>query len=55
MIYVRRDPSLIPEKVLRVAERAQAKLEALAPEKRLEFIEKKCESVEQKSGGHSEA
>lgn len=41
MIYVRRDPNLIPEKVLRVAERAQAKLEALAPEKRAEFIEKK--------------
>lgn len=41
MIYVRRDPSLIPEKVLRVAERAQAKLEALSPEKRAEFIEKK--------------
>lgn len=41
MIYVRRDPALIPERVLRVAERAQAKLEALAPEKRAEFIEKK--------------
>ena len=41
MIYVRRDPSLIPEKVLRVAERAQAQLEALAPEERSEFIEKK--------------
>lgn len=41
MIHVRRDPNLIPEKVLRVAERAQAKLEALAPEKRAEFIEKK--------------
>lgn len=41
MIYVRRDPNLIPEKVLRVAERAQAKLEALQPEQRAEFIEKK--------------
>lgn len=41
MIYVRRDPNLIPEKVLRVAERAQAELEALAPEERAEFIEKK--------------
>lgn len=41
MIYVRRDPNLIPEKVLRVAERTQAKLETLAPEKRAEFIEKK--------------
>lgn len=41
MIYVRRDPNLIPERVLRVAERAQAKLEALEPEKRAEFIEKK--------------
>ena len=41
MIYVRRDPNLIPEKVLRVAERAQAKLEALEPDKRAAFIEKK--------------
>jgi hypothetical protein len=41
VIYVRRDPNLIPEKVLRVAERAQAELEALAPEERAEFIEKK--------------
>lgn len=41
MIYVRRDPNLIPEKVLRVAERAQAMLEALPPEQRAEFIEKK--------------
>lgn len=41
MIYVRRDPNLIPERVLRVAERAQAQLEALAPEKRADFIEKK--------------
>lgn len=41
MIYVRRDPNLIPEKVLRVAERAQNELEALAPEERAAFIEKK--------------
>ena len=41
MIYVRRDPTLIPEKVLRVAERAQAKLETLPPELHAEFIEKK--------------
>jgi len=41
VIYVRRDSNLIPEKVLRVAERAQTELEALAPEKRAEFIEKK--------------
>ncbi len=41
MIFVRRDPSLIPEKVLRVAERAQAKLEALPPDERAAFIEKK--------------
>lgn len=41
MIYVRRDPNLIPEKVLRVAERAQAQLEALAPDERAAFIEKK--------------
>jgi hypothetical protein len=42
VIYVRRDPNLIPERVLRVAERAQAQLEALAPENRAEFIEKKA-------------
>lgn len=42
MIYVRRDPALIPEKVLRVAERAQAELEALASEERAAFIEKKA-------------
>ena len=41
MIYVRRDPALIPERVLRVAERAQAQLEAMEPDKRAEFIEKK--------------
>lgn len=42
MIYVRRDPNLIPERVLRVAERAQQQLEALAPEKRADFIESKA-------------
>lgn len=41
MIYVRRDPNLIPERVLRVAERAQAELEALPPEQRAAYIEKK--------------
>lgn len=41
MIYVRRDPALIPEKVLRVAERAQAQLEGLPADQRAEFIEKK--------------
>jgi len=41
VIYVRRDPALIPEKVLRVAERAQAKLEALPADQRAAYIEKK--------------
>lgn len=41
MIYVPRDPTLIPERVLKVAERAQAQLEALPPAERSEFIEKK--------------
>ena len=41
MIYVRRDPALIPEKVLKVAERAQAALEFLPPEERVAFIKKK--------------
>lgn len=41
MIYVRRDPALIPESVLRVAERAQAKLETLPQEERKAFIENK--------------
>lgn len=41
MIYVRRDPTLIPEKILKVAERAQAQLEALPPAERAAFIEKK--------------
>ena len=42
MIYVRRNPALIPERVLRVAERAQAELEALPPEDRVAFIKKKA-------------
>ncbi len=41
MIYVRRDPALIPEKVLKVAERAQQQLEALPPDERSVFIKKK--------------
>ena len=41
MIYVRRDSSLIPQKVLKVAERAQAALEALPPADRVAFIKKK--------------
>ena len=41
MIYVRRDPTLIPERLLRVAERAQSELEALPPAERVPFIKKK--------------
>jgi hypothetical protein len=41
VIYVRRDPTLIPEKLLRAAERAQQDLENLAVEERVEFIKKK--------------
>lgn len=41
MIYVKRDPTLIPEKVLRVAEKAQQKLERLPEAERKRFIEKK--------------
>jgi hypothetical protein len=41
MIYVRRDPALIPEKVLRVAERAQQQLEQLPESQRPSFIKKK--------------
>jgi len=41
VIYVRRDPGLIPEKVLRVAERAQEKLEALPQGQRAAYIKKK--------------
>ncbi|EXI80340.1 MAG: hypothetical protein AW10_01846 [Candidatus Accumulibacter appositus] len=42
MIYVKRDPSLIPEKVLKVAERAQQTLESLMPNRRKAFIEQKA-------------
>lgn len=38
---MRRDPAKIPEKVLKVAERAQAQLEALPAEERIAFIKKK--------------
>lgn len=41
MIFVRRDPTLIPEKLLKVAERAQAELEELPPDQRVAFIAKK--------------
>jgi len=41
MIYVRRDSSLIPEKLLKVAERAQRELEALPADERPVFIKKK--------------
>jgi hypothetical protein len=41
LIFVRRDPALIPENVLKVAERAQLALEALPPEERVAFIKKK--------------
>jgi hypothetical protein len=42
MIYVRRDVSLIPAKLLAVAARAQARLEGLAESERAEFIKKKA-------------
>src|SRR5262245_41432348 len=42
MIYVRRDFSLIPKKLLKVAERTQQKLEALPPAERPTFIKKKA-------------
>lgn len=42
MIFVRRDPRLIPEKVLKVAVRAQQELEATAPADRKAYIEKKA-------------
>ncbi len=41
MIYVRRDSTAIPEKVLKVAERTQQKLEALPKKERARFIKKK--------------
>jgi hypothetical protein len=42
LIYVRRNPALIPEKVLRVAERAQQALEEMPEEERKAFIERKA-------------
>ncbi len=42
MIYVKRSPALIPEKILKVAERAQQELEKLPEVKRKAFIEKKA-------------
>ncbi|WP_244471899.1 hypothetical protein [Rhizobium phaseoli] len=39
---MRRDPAFIPEKILKVAERAQAALETLPPADRMAFIEKKA-------------
>jgi len=41
MIYIKRDATLIPEKVLSVAQRAQSDLEQVPPEKRKDFIKKK--------------
>lgn len=42
MIYVKRNPALIPEKILKVAERAQKTLETLSDRERKVFIEKKA-------------
>jgi len=41
VIYVRRNPALIPERVLKVAERAQRQLERLPEPQRPSFIKKK--------------
>ncbi|MEO6216595.1 MAG: hypothetical protein ABIO86_11235 [Sphingomonas sp.] len=41
MIYVRRDPSKIPEELIKVAERAQEKLAELPANERIAFIKKK--------------
>jgi hypothetical protein len=41
MIYVMRDPSVIPAAVLAAAEQAQKELDALPPEGRADFIKKK--------------
>lgn len=41
MIYIKRDATLIPERVLLVAQRAQSALEQVPPEKRKDFIKKK--------------
>ncbi len=42
MIYVKRDPALIPDKVIKVAKRAQQKLEELPANERVAFIKKKA-------------
>lgn len=42
MIYVKRNPALIPEKILKVAERAQQTLEKLPEAERKAFIDKKA-------------
>lgn len=41
MIYIKRDPQLIPEKVLAVAQRAQQALEAMPGAQRPDYIKKK--------------
>lgn len=41
MIYVKRDPDLIPEKLIAVAQRAQERLEELPAGERIAFIKKK--------------
>jgi len=41
LIFVKRDPAKIPEKLFKVAERAQATLEALPADQRVAFIKKK--------------
>lgn len=38
---MKRDPALIPDKLIKVAERAQAALEALPADERVAFIKKK--------------
>jgi hypothetical protein len=42
MIYVRRDSSLIPEKLIKVAKRAQKELETLSGDERPRFIKRKA-------------
>jgi len=41
MIFIKRNPELIPEKVIEVARRAQERLERLPPDERADFIKKK--------------
>ena len=40
MIFIKRDASLIPQKVIDVAQRAQNTLEQLPPEQRKDFIKR---------------